>query len=75
MGILLKAEQAAKNQHEAKARAKAGGALAEKPLPKLEFPSASHGRCAGRLGMIPCARRQRSERRRARSRFSAGVIK
>ena len=25
--------------------------------------SASHGRCAGRRGMMPCARRQRSERR------------
>jgi len=33
--------------------------------------SASHGRCAGRLGPIPCARRQRSLRRRVRSR---GVI-
>ena len=33
--------------------------------------SASHGRCAGRLGPIPCARRQRSLRRRLRSR---GVI-
>jgi len=35
------------------------------------IPSASHGRCAGRRGMIPCARRQRSLRRRLRSR---GVI-
>jgi hypothetical protein len=40
-----------------------------------DIPSASHGLCAGRLGMMPCARRQRSERKRARSRFSAGVIK
>ena len=28
----------------------------------LDIPSASHGRCAGFLGPIPCARRQRSER-------------
>jgi hypothetical protein len=27
-------------------------------------PAASQGRCAGRLGPIPCARRQRSERKR-----------
>ncbi len=33
-----------------------------------ETPSASHGRCGGRLGPIPCARRQRSERKRAFSR-------
>jgi hypothetical protein len=39
-----------------------------------EIPSASHGRCAGRLGMIPCARRQRSERSRALSRRSATVV-
>ena len=32
---------------------------------KREIPSASHGFCAGRLGMIPCARRHRSERKRA----------
>jgi hypothetical protein len=39
-----------------------------------ETPMASHGRCAGRRGMMPCARRQRSARRRARSRRSAAVI-
>jgi hypothetical protein len=38
-----------------------------------EIPSASHGRCAGRLGPMPCARRQRSERKRAFSRRSASV--
>jgi hypothetical protein len=39
-----------------------------------EIPSASHGRCAGRLGMIPCALRQRSEHNRAFSRRSAAVM-
>ena len=34
----------------------------------------SHGRCAGRLGRIPCALRQRSERKRAFSRRSASII-
>ena len=29
-----------------------------------EIPKAIHGRCAGRLGMIPCARRYRSDLRR-----------
>jgi hypothetical protein len=38
------------------------------------MPKASHGRCAGRLGMIPCARRQRSERNRAFSRRSSVVM-
>ena len=36
-----------------------------------EIPSARHGRAALRLGMIPCALRQRSERRRAFSRRSS----
>lgn len=36
-------------------------------------PSASHGCLAGRLGPIPCARRQRSERKRAFSRRSSSV--
>jgi len=31
--------------------------------------------CAGRLGPMPCARRQRSERRRPRSRRSDSVTK
>jgi hypothetical protein len=39
-----------------------------------EHPAASHGRCAGRLGPIPCALRQRSDRRRFFSRFSSSVI-
>ena len=38
-----------------------------------EIPSASHGFCAGFLGPIPCARRQRSERRRACSRRCSSV--
>jgi hypothetical protein len=33
----------------------------------------SHGRSAGRGGPMPCARRQRSERSRARVRRSSGV--
>jgi hypothetical protein len=37
-------------------------------------PAASHGRCAGRLGPMPCARRHRSERKRFLSRRSASVI-
>jgi len=37
-------------------------------------PAASHGCFAGRLGPMPCALRQRSERRRAFSRRSASVI-
>jgi hypothetical protein len=36
-----------------------------------EQPASSHGLCAGLRGPIPCARRQRSQRRRLRSR---GVI-
>jgi hypothetical protein len=36
-------------------------------------PAASHGCFAGRLGPIPCARRQRSERKRFFSRRSASV--
>ena len=50
------------------------------PLPAFDYHvdrlilSASHGRCAGRRGPIPCARRQRSLRKRLRSRRSAGVI-
>jgi hypothetical protein len=39
-----------------------------------ETPSASHGCFAGRLGPMPCALRQRSERKRAFSRRSASVI-
>ena len=39
-----------------------------------ETPSASHGCFAGRLGPMPCARRHRSERKRAFSRRSASVI-
>jgi hypothetical protein len=39
-----------------------------------ETPSASHGCFAGRLGPMPCALRQRSERRRAFSRRSASII-
>jgi hypothetical protein len=38
-----------------------------------DMPSASHGCLAGRLGPMPCARRQRSERKRAFSRRSASV--
>jgi hypothetical protein len=37
------------------------------------MPSASQGRCAGRRGPMPCARRQRSERKRFFSRRSASV--
>jgi hypothetical protein len=37
------------------------------------MPKASHGLCAGFLGPMPCARRQRSERRRARSRRPSWV--
>jgi hypothetical protein len=40
----------------------------------IKFPGfVGHGFCAGLRGMIPCARRQRSERRRAFSRRSSGV--
>ena len=39
-----------------------------------EMPSASHGCFAGRRGPIPCALRQRSERKRAFSRRSESVI-
>jgi hypothetical protein len=39
-----------------------------------ETPSASHGRCAGRLGPMPCALRHLSERRRAFSRRSASIL-
>jgi hypothetical protein len=35
----------------------------------------NHGRCAGRPGMIPCALRQRSARRRTRSHLSASLIR
>src|SRR5262249_23943530 len=38
-----------------------------------EMPKTSHGRAAGFLGPMPCARRQRSERRRTRSRRCSGV--
>jgi len=37
------------------------------------MPKASHGRAAGFLGPMPCARRQRSERSLVRSRRSSGV--
>ncbi len=40
----------------------------------LETPAANHGLCAGRLGPMPCALRQRSDRKRAFSRRSASVI-
>jgi hypothetical protein len=45
------------------------------PLPRDRLiPSASHGRCTGLRGPMPCARRQRSDRRRAFSRRSAAVM-
>ncbi len=49
-------------------------AIASRAFARLRYhvdrliPSASHGRCAGRRRPIPCARRQRSEQRRLRSR-------
>ncbi len=39
-----------------------------------EIPSARHGRAALRLGMIPCALRQHSERNRSFSRRSSAVM-
>jgi hypothetical protein len=42
-------------------------------LAGFRAPAASHGRCAGFLGPMPWALRQRSERSRARSRRSSGV--
>jgi hypothetical protein len=38
------------------------------------MPKASHGLRAGRRGLMPCARRQRKERRRLRARRSSSVI-
>jgi Family of unknown function (DUF5681) len=60
-------------------RAPRGAASSDIRLPRRyqvlrDIPSASHGRCAGFLGIIPCARRQRSERKRAFSRLSAAVM-
>jgi hypothetical protein len=43
------------------------------PVVRLLMPKASHGLCAGFLGPMPCARRQRKERRQARSRRCSGV--
>jgi hypothetical protein len=50
--------------------------LGAPPVPwvERETPKASHGRSAGLRGPMPCARRQRSERRRFASRRSVAVM-
>ena len=49
------------------------GLIRTVPYYSEPMPNASHGRSAGFLGPIPCARRQRRERSRAFSRRSSGV--
>jgi hypothetical protein len=60
-------------EFDAPARPADGLSRASGKISLREMSKASHGRCAGRLGPIPRALRQRSERSRFFSRRSSGV--
>ena len=68
VNAVAKASARSKVAHACATAAGSGTRLRRLYHVERETPSASHGRCGGRLGPIPCARRQRSERKRAFSR-------